>query len=171
VQTDEHLRVPGHDWLYAVGDVNGRALLTHEGKYQGRVAADHLLGRPADTLVHGGPVSPRVTFTEPQVAAVGYTLEAARAAGIDAVPVDADVNDTGGASFSAAACRARPGSWSTRTAGSSSARRSRAPTSATAALGDDRRRGRGPDRPALARGPVVPTRSEVWLKLLEAYGL
>ena len=33
-----------HDWLYAIGDVNGRALLTHMGKYQARVAADVILG-------------------------------------------------------------------------------------------------------------------------------
>ena len=40
----DDLRVPGHDWLYAVGDVNGRALLTHMGKYQARLAADAILG-------------------------------------------------------------------------------------------------------------------------------
>ncbi len=38
------MRVPGHDWLYAIGDVNGRALFTHMGKYQARIAADHILG-------------------------------------------------------------------------------------------------------------------------------
>ena len=41
----DDLRVPGHDWLFAVGDVNGRAQLTHMGKYQGRLAADAILGR------------------------------------------------------------------------------------------------------------------------------
>ena len=44
-EVDDDLRVPGHDWLYAIGDVNGRALLTHMGKYQGRIAADAILGR------------------------------------------------------------------------------------------------------------------------------
>ena len=34
---DEHLRVPGHDWLWVVGDANGRALLTHMAKHQARV--------------------------------------------------------------------------------------------------------------------------------------
>lgn len=34
IEVDESCRVPGHDWLYAVGDVNHRALLTHQGKYQ-----------------------------------------------------------------------------------------------------------------------------------------
>src|SRR5215217_6372703 len=45
VDADEHCQVPGHPWLYAIGDVNGRALFTHMGKYQARVAADHVLGR------------------------------------------------------------------------------------------------------------------------------
>ncbi len=40
VEADESLRVDGRDWLYAIGDVNGRALLTHMGKYQARLAAD-----------------------------------------------------------------------------------------------------------------------------------
>ena len=70
------MRVPGHEWLYAIGDVNGRALFTHMGKYQARLAADHLLGHD-HVLAHGadGPLSPRVIFTEPQVAAVGHTTE------------------------------------------------------------------------------------------------
>ena len=34
VAADESLRVDGRDWLYAIGDVNGRALLTHMGKYR-----------------------------------------------------------------------------------------------------------------------------------------
>jgi dihydrolipoamide dehydrogenase len=74
--------VEGTDWLYAIGDVNGRALLTHMGKYHGRIAADAIAGRGAtvDPLADGLYV-PRVVFTEPQVAAVGHTLESARAAG------------------------------------------------------------------------------------------
>ena len=39
------MRVGGRDWLYAIGDVNGRSLLTHMGKYQARVAAENILGR------------------------------------------------------------------------------------------------------------------------------
>ncbi len=45
VDVDDDLRVPGHDWLFAVGDVNGRALLTHIGKEQARAVADTLVGR------------------------------------------------------------------------------------------------------------------------------
>src|SRR5204863_6678814 len=78
VTVDDTLRVDGRDWLYAIGDVNGRALLTHMGKYQGRIAADVILGRPARIDPQSdGPLSPRVVFTEPQVAAVGHTLASA----------------------------------------------------------------------------------------------
>ena len=55
------------------------------GKYQARIAADVILGRDAkldDTA--GGPLSPRVVFTDPQVAAVGKTLAQAEEDGIDA---------------------------------------------------------------------------------------
>ena len=77
----DDLRVPGHDWLFAVGDVNGRALLTHMGKYQGRIAADTILGRDV-RLRSDGARSPRVIFTDPQVGSVGYTLAAAQEAGL-----------------------------------------------------------------------------------------
>jgi dihydrolipoamide dehydrogenase len=47
IEVDDRLRATGvpEGWLYAVGDANGRALLTHMGKYQARVAADVILGR------------------------------------------------------------------------------------------------------------------------------
>jgi pyruvate/2-oxoglutarate dehydrogenase complex dihydrolipoamide dehydrogenase (E3) component len=79
VGVDDRLRVPGRDWLYAVGDCNGRTLLTHMGKYQARIAADVILGKPAEVR----EVTPRVTFTDPQVCAVGLTEAAAREAGHD----------------------------------------------------------------------------------------
>ena len=83
IHVDSHMRVPGHEWLYAIGDINGRALFTHMGKYQARVAADFLLGHDR-ALSHGadGLLSPRVIFTEPQVAAVGHTSESAEKAGL-----------------------------------------------------------------------------------------
>ena len=40
-------RMAANDWLYAIGDANGRVLLTHMGKYQARVAADVILGKDA----------------------------------------------------------------------------------------------------------------------------
>ncbi|HJU48955.1 MAG TPA: NAD(P)/FAD-dependent oxidoreductase, partial [Gaiellaceae bacterium] len=76
VDVDESLRVDGRNWLYAVGDVNGRVLLTHMGKYQARLAADAILGSPGRLRSDGGR-SPRVVFTEPQIGAVGDTLASA----------------------------------------------------------------------------------------------
>ena len=98
LETDERLRVGGRDWLYAIGDVSGRALFTHMGKYQAWVAAENLLGRPVEAIAEGIG-SPRVTFTEPQVAAVGKTLDQAREAGIEARAVDAPTDGSAGASF------------------------------------------------------------------------
>jgi pyruvate/2-oxoglutarate dehydrogenase complex dihydrolipoamide dehydrogenase (E3) component len=96
--TDDRLRVGGRDWLYAIGDVNGRALFTHMGKYQAWVAAENLLGREVEAVAEGIG-SPRVTFTEPQVAAVGKTLDQAREAGLDAVAIDVPSDGSAGASF------------------------------------------------------------------------
>ena len=98
VEVDEHLRVPGRPWLYAIGDVSGRSLLTHSGKYQARIAADHILGEDAVAL-SDGPGAPRVIFTDPQIAAVGHTLEGARDAGIAAEAIDLPTGGTAGASF------------------------------------------------------------------------
>ncbi len=97
IAVDEQLRVPGHDWLYAIGDVNGRALLTHVGKLQGRIAAAVIHGDDVALRDDGPP--PRVIFTDPQVAAVGRTLADAREDGIDASAVDARIDATAAASF------------------------------------------------------------------------
>ncbi|MCK9920930.1 NAD(P)/FAD-dependent oxidoreductase [Frankia sp. AgPm24] len=105
VEVDEHLRaraVP-QGWLYAVGDVCGRALLTHMGKYQARIAADVIVGRhdsagrPARDHADGRAV-PRVTFTDPQVAAVGLTERAAREAGLAVRAVRVPTGGVAGAS-------------------------------------------------------------------------
>jgi len=98
LETDDRMRVGGRDWLYAIGDVNGRALFTHMGKYQAWVAAENLLGRETAATAEGIG-SPRVTFTDPQVAAAGKTLDQAREAGIDARAVDVPTDGTPGASF------------------------------------------------------------------------
>jgi pyruvate/2-oxoglutarate dehydrogenase complex dihydrolipoamide dehydrogenase (E3) component len=79
VEVDDRLRAVGVDggWLYAVGDVNGRAQLTHMAKYQARIAGDVIAGlgsRDRASL----DIVPRVTFTDPQVCAVGLTEEQAR---------------------------------------------------------------------------------------------
>jgi dihydrolipoamide dehydrogenase len=98
LETDDRLRVGGRDWLYAIGDVNGRALFTHIGKYQAWVAAENLLGGEAEAVADGIG-SPRVTFTDPQVAAVGKTLDQAREAGLDATAIDVPTDGSPGASF------------------------------------------------------------------------
>jgi pyruvate/2-oxoglutarate dehydrogenase complex dihydrolipoamide dehydrogenase (E3) component len=99
VEVDDSMRAS--DWLYAIGDVNGRALLTHMGKYQARIAADTILGN-ASTCVDStadGSRSPRVIFTDPHVAAVGYTLAAAQADGLNVRAVDVSTQGNAGASF------------------------------------------------------------------------
>ncbi len=98
LETDDQLRVDGRDWLFAIGDVNGRALFTHVGKYQAWVVAENLLGREAAAFAESLG-SPRVTFTDPQVAAVGRTLEQARDAGLEARAVEVPTDGSPGASF------------------------------------------------------------------------
>lgn len=85
------------DWLLAVGDVNGRALLTHTGKYQARVAGAVLAGR--DTRARSDvSATPRVIFTDPQVAAVGMTEHEAVMADIEVRAVEYPTGRTAGAS-------------------------------------------------------------------------
>ncbi len=79
--------------------MNGRALLTHMGKYQARVAADTILGEDRSCIVVDGLRSPRVIFTDPQVAAVGYTLAAAREAGLDVRAADVSTQGNAGSSY------------------------------------------------------------------------
>jgi dihydrolipoamide dehydrogenase len=98
LDTDAGMRVGGSDWLYAIGDANGRSLFTHMGKYHAWIAAENLLGRPAEAIAEDLG-SPRVTFTEPQVAAAGKTLAQAQEAGIDARAVDVPTDGSPGASF------------------------------------------------------------------------
>jgi dihydrolipoamide dehydrogenase len=98
IEVDDRLRavgVPG-GWLYAVGDCNGRALFTHMGKYQGRVAGDAILGKHAVDLAHRGKV-PRVTFTDPQVCVVGITAAEASDVSQDVRVVTSPIGNVAGA--------------------------------------------------------------------------
>ena len=173
IDVDDTLRVAGTDWLYAIGDANGRALLTHMGKYQGRIAADVILGRDAriDPLSDRA-LSPRVVFTEPQVAAVGHTLASAQEAGLEVRAVDFETSGTAGGSFYG---RGAPG--------------------VSRLVVDERRRvlvgatfcgaeisewlhaatiavvGEVPIDRLWQAVPCFPTRSEIWLRLFETYGL
>ena len=75
-------------WLYAAGDVNHRALLTHQGKYQGRVCGDAIAARargdldPSPWGKHSATADhravPQVIFTDPEVGAAGLTEAQAR---------------------------------------------------------------------------------------------
>ncbi|HZB06235.1 MAG TPA: NAD(P)/FAD-dependent oxidoreductase [Thermoleophilaceae bacterium] len=101
IHVDDSMRTEAADWLFAIGDVNGRALLTHMGKYQARIAADVILGHGGACLptTADGSRSPRVIFTDPHVAAVGYTLDAAKQDGLSVRAVDVSTQGNAGASF------------------------------------------------------------------------
>ena len=109
VTTDDQLTVLGvpGEWLYAVGDITGRALLTHMGKYQARICgaviAARAVGRPAQgsrfTDVADAGKVPQVTFTNPQVASVGVSEKQAREAGLDVETVEYDMAAFAGSSL------------------------------------------------------------------------
>jgi pyruvate/2-oxoglutarate dehydrogenase complex dihydrolipoamide dehydrogenase (E3) component len=171
IGVDDGLRVPGHDWLYAIGDVNGRVLLTHMAKYQGRLVADNILGADVTVRSDGGR-SPRVIFTDPQVGAVGHTLESAIAAGIEARAVDVDTGGNAGGSFvgrgAAGTSRLvvderRHVLVGATITGAEVAEALHAATIAVIA--------EVPLDDLWHAVPAFPTRSELWLKLLEEYGL
>ncbi len=167
-------------WLYAVGDVNGRNLLTHMGKYQARVCGDVIAARakglpddlPAlrDTADDKG--APQVIFTDPQVCVVGRTESQARADGFAVRAVEYDMGAVAGAFLQADGYTGR----------------------AKAVVDEDRRvllgvTFAGPAVVDLLHGatvavtaevpldrlwhavPAFPTVSEIWLYLLEEYGL
>jgi len=169
-------------WLYAVGDVNHRALFTHQGKYQARAAGDAIgaraLGRPIDDRRFGIHVAtadhvavPNVVFGDPEVAAVGLTEAEAVEAGIGVRLAEVEFSSVSGAGILADGYEGR------------------------AKLVIDGVRGVvvgatfvGQDTAELVHGatiaivgevpvdrlwhavPAFPTLSEVWLRLLEAYG-
>lgn len=97
IEVNDHMQVEGVEggWLYAVGDVNGRALFTHMGKYQARIAGAHIAGRRA--AVSEIPLVPRVIFTSPEIAAVGLTESEAIAAGYDVAALTHDIGNIAGA--------------------------------------------------------------------------
>jgi pyruvate/2-oxoglutarate dehydrogenase complex dihydrolipoamide dehydrogenase (E3) component len=171
LETDERLRVGNHDWLYAVGDVNGRALFTHMGKYQAWVAAENILGHEVEAIAEDLG-SPRVTFTDPQVAAVGKTLAQAEEAGVKVRAVDVPTDGTAGASFqgkdTGGTSRLVVDQDKQTIVGASFVGFETADFlhAATVAIV-----GEVPLERLRHAVAAYPTRSEIWLKLLEAYGL
>jgi dihydrolipoamide dehydrogenase len=173
IHVDGTMQVPGREWLYAIGDTNGRALLTHMAKYQGRIAAEVILGRDARIDPHAaGALAPRVVFSEPQVAAVGHTLASALEAGIDARAFDVETSGTAGGSFYG---RGAPGISrivvdqprhvlvGATFSGADVAEFLHAATIAIV--------GEVPLETLWHATPAFPTRSEIWLRLLEQYEL
>lgn len=97
-------------WLYAAGDVTHRALLTHQGKYDARAAGDAIAARANGKTLSLAPWSafaatadhaavPQVIFTDPEVAAVGLSAAEAQSAGIRARVVDYDISSVAGATI------------------------------------------------------------------------
>ena len=182
LDVDDTMLVKGTDWLYGVGDVNHRALLTHQGKYQARAAGEVIaaraFGKPVQAEPWGAHVAtaddaavPQVTFTDPEVASVGLTADAAGKRGIDVKVVDYDLAAVAGSAIHSDEYKGQ------------------------ARLVVDESRGVivgatfvGPDVSDLLHAatiavvgevpidrlwhavPSYPTVSEVWLRLLDAYG-
>ncbi|MFD7994256.1 dihydrolipoyl dehydrogenase family protein [Streptomyces mexicanus] len=186
---DDTLRVVSEDgellgdgWLYAAGDVNRRVLLTHQGKYQARAVGDVIVARAKGEAVDDGPwgrhvataderAVPQVVFTEPEIASVGLTKAAAEETGLRVRVVDYDLGAVAGSALHADGYRGH----------------------ARMVVDEDRRvivgfTLVGPDVAELLHAatiavvgevpidrlwhavPAYPTVSEVWLRLLEAYG-
>lgn len=106
---DDSCRVEGSDWLYAVGDVNHRALLTHQGKYQARIAGAAITARAqgvplletdrwgAHSATADHAAVSQVVFTDPEAASAGLTLAEAESAGLRVRGVDYDMSVVAGA--------------------------------------------------------------------------
>lgn len=182
IETDDTLRVPGIDWLYAVGDVNGRVLLTHQGKYQARAAGDVIAARAKGEDVDDAPwgrhvatadhaAVPQVTFSFPEVASAGLTEATAREAGHEITVVDYDLGAVAGASvyedgFEGQARlvidTARDVVIGATFVGPEVAELIQAASIAIA--------GEVPIARLWHAVPAYPTISEIWLRLLEGYG-
>ncbi|WP_219415874.1 dihydrolipoyl dehydrogenase family protein [Pseudonocardia nigra] len=167
-------------WLYAAGDVTGRAPLTHQGKYAARIVGAAIgaraIGQEPETWAWGEHAAtadhtavPQVVFTDPEVAGVGRTAEQARDAGLDVRVVDLPIAVAGSAleadGYDGAARMVvdeRRGVLVGVTfVGQDVAEMLHAATIAVV--------GEVPMHRLWHAVPAYPTISEVWLRLLEAY--
>jgi pyruvate/2-oxoglutarate dehydrogenase complex dihydrolipoamide dehydrogenase (E3) component len=89
IDVDGHLRAA--DGIWAVGDVTGKGLFTHVAMYQAKIAVADILGEAAAEPADYAAL-PRVTFTDPEVGAVGLTEKKAREEGIDVATGTSDVS-------------------------------------------------------------------------------
>jgi pyruvate/2-oxoglutarate dehydrogenase complex dihydrolipoamide dehydrogenase (E3) component len=187
LEVDDSLRVQAvaGGWLYAAGDVNHRALLTHMGKYQARVCGDTIVARAEGKLDDSSPAPwsrhaatadtvavPQVIFTEPEVAAVGLTEQQARARGMTVRVVDYEIGRVTGASLYAdgytgqarmVVDTGRNVIVGVTLVGPAVAELLHAATIAIV--------GAVPIDRLWHAVPAYPTISEVWLRLLETFGL
>ncbi|HEV7148962.1 MAG TPA: NAD(P)/FAD-dependent oxidoreductase [Pedococcus sp.] len=171
---------PTVPWLYAVGDVNGIALLTHMGKYQARAAGDLIgaraAGRDPDpdltTPFATGLGPPQVVFTDPEVSGAGLTEREARARGIRVRVVDVPMDSAAGSGLQAEGYQGQLRAIVDEDAGvlvgvtlvgQDVAELVHAATVAIV--------GRVPLTTLWHAVPSYPTMSEIWLRVLEAYGI
>ena len=87
---DDRMRIA--DGLFVAGDVAGGLQFTHVADYEGGVAARAAAGRDVRADLS---VVPKVTFTDPEAAGVGLTVEEAQERGIDAFEISRDFASTG----------------------------------------------------------------------------
>jgi dihydrolipoamide dehydrogenase len=183
LDVDDSCQVRGVDdgWLYAAGDANHRALLTHQGKYQARMIGNLIgaraAGRPVDTSPWGAHVAtadidavPQVFFCDPEAASVGLTTDQAQRAGHRVRAIDVDLERVPGALLYADGYRGRARIvvdldheylLGATFVGPGMAELLHSATVAVA--------GRVPIDRLWHVVPCFPTISEVWLRLLEAY--
>ncbi|MDQ8705096.1 NAD(P)/FAD-dependent oxidoreductase [Streptomyces sp. LHD-70] len=182
LSVDDSCRVEGSRWLYGVGDVNHRALLTHQGKYQARIAGAAIAARAAGTPIletdrwgaHAATADhaavPQVVFTDPEVAAVGLSAAEAEAMGHRVRAVDQDMSAVAGAGLYADGYTGRARLvvdldretlLGATFVGPGAGELLQAATVAVA--------GEVPIERLWHAVPAYPTISEVWLRLLEGY--
>jgi dihydrolipoamide dehydrogenase len=179
LSVDDTMRVTAvaGGWLYAAGDVNDLALLTHMGKYQARVCGDAIAARaagrePAVRDIASETRVPQVIFTIPEVAAVGLTAEQATAAGMRVRVVEYEIGNVAGARLFADDYQGRAQMVvdedrkvivGLTLVGPGTGEMIHAATIAVV--------GEVPLDRLWHAVPAYPTMSEVWLRLLETYGL
>jgi len=187
MEVDDSMGVKGvaGGWLYAAGDVNHRALLTHTGKYQARVCGDVIAARAKGIIDASAPepwtryaatadqcAVPQVIFTNPEVAAVGLTEAEARARRINARAVDYDIGRVAGAELYADGYKGKARMVVDLERGVLIGMTLVGPSvgelihAATIAIV-----GAVPLSRLWHAVPSYPTISEIWLRLLEALGL
>ena len=183
VRVSERMEAQGLDgqpWLYAAGDVTGISLLTHMGKYQARACADLVAARATGRPDSGPSLtpyatdlgSPQVVFTDPEVASTGLTEEQARERGIRVRVVDVPMDKAAGSGLQAEGYQGQARIVVDEDAGTMVGATfvgqdvADLVHPATVAIV-----GRVPLTTLWHAVPAFPTMSEIWLRLLEEYGL